>query len=119
MNLELYRNDAIEDPIARLRSVKLLITEYHVDPDFIAMPADEQHILRVAMHEAGHALTYLLHRRRFAYVSVRPDHRDESAGRLFGPKITAIEMPAAVSGIAAGLFIDGQADLAWDNFASD
>ena len=95
MTLELSQNDAVEDPVARLRTTKVVFVEHDPVPDFLEMPAAEQEISRAAIHEAGHALAYLLHHRRFGYVSILPDVRDDSGGRVLGPKMTSIEMNVA------------------------
>src|SRR4051812_41156566 len=99
MTLEFSQNDAIEDPIARLRTTKIVFAGYVAAPKSLALSPAEQEIARVAIHEVGHALTYLVYHRRFGYVSIRPNCQDDSAGRV-AAKISNIRMNVAVAGMA-------------------
>jgi hypothetical protein len=41
-----------------------------------------QEVIRIALHEVGHALTYLVHHGRFRYVSIVPDVNNTTVPRL-------------------------------------
>ena len=111
LTLKFLQNDAIEDPIERLQTTKIVYVEHVPFPEDIMPPADLQEISRTAIHEAGHALIYLLYHRRFIYASIRLDAQEDSGGRVVGP-ITTIGTNIAVAGMAATLMLDGEVDLA-------
>src|ERR1017187_6938941 len=119
MTLELSQNDTIEDPVARLRTTKVVFVEHDPVPDFLEMPAAEQEISRTAIHEAGHALTYLVHHERFRYVSILPDVNDNSAGRVLGRSVSRFQMDVAVAGMAGELILEGTFNLADSSYDGD
>src|ERR1019366_2909995 len=102
----------VDDPIARFRTFKVVNTHDEILRKlFLSGEEQAKERLLVAFHEAAHATIYLAYHRRFICVSMVPNYRDGSAGRLFG-RIQNIAETIALAGMAAELLVKGEIDLA-------